>query len=86
MIQGLHKAIQKFILQEYPWIKGFELDTYYSGGFEYIGVFYYPETDKDGFFTVTEEFKEVEDLTKSLFKMMGFGLGYRFEGVEFIKK
>lgn len=83
MIQGLHKVIQKIILPKYPWIKGYNINSHYEDNHEYISVMYHPKPDESGFFSITEEFKEVEDLTKSLFKMLGFGPQYRFDGVGF---
>lgn len=83
MIQGLHKVIQKLILPQYPWIIGYEINSHFEDVSELIEVTYYPNSDKTGFFSITEEYIEVEDLTESLFKMLNFDRKFRFYGVRF---
>ena len=85
MIQGLHKIIERFILPQFPWITGYRIRVARENGLDFVLVIYYPESDEEGFF-VHEGFKEVEDLTYTVFKMMGFNQDTRFEGVRFMAK
>jgi len=86
MIQGLHKIIERFILPQFPWITGYRIRVARENGLDFVLVIYYPELDEEGAFIVDESFKEVEDLTYTVFKMMGFNQDTRFEGVRFMAK
>jgi hypothetical protein len=75
MISGFKKAIENFILPQFPWIMDYEVETPWINDDVIIRVVvsYYPELDEDGFFKVTPEFNEVEKQTKSVFDMMNDG-------------
>jgi hypothetical protein len=68
MDNGLSKIIKSLILPQFPWLQGFDIKIVGDRLYE---VIYYPKSSYLGVFTVTPEFKEVEDMTKSLFKMLG---------------
>ena len=68
MDNGLSKIIKSLILPQFPWLQGFDIKIV---GDRFYEVVYYPKSSYLGVFTVTPEFKEVEDMTKSLFKMLG---------------
>ena len=86
MIQGLHKIIEKFILPQFPWITGYRVRVAHENDRKFVLVKYYVKSDEEGSFIVDESFKEVEDLTVNVFKMMGFGLDTYLEGVLFHSK
>lgn len=86
MTQGLHKIIDKLILPQFPWITDYHIRVADENGRDFVLVIYYPNTDEDGSFEITDEFKQVEDLTRSVFKMMGFDRNTIFEGVRFETK
>lgn len=79
------------ILGQYPWIEDFEIKVYtFRPGmaskkiaYQDYEVIYNVHPDKDGAFTVTDEFAKVEDLTETLFKMIGPEHYQRFKGVKF---
>jgi len=68
MDNGLSKIIKSLIFPQFPWLQGFDIKIVGDRLYE---VTYYPKSSYLGVFTVTPEFKEVEDMTKSLFKMLG---------------
>jgi hypothetical protein len=68
MDNGLSKIIKSLILPQFPWLQGFDIKIVGDRLYE---VTYYPKSSYLGVFSVTPEFKEVEDMTKSLFKMLG---------------
>jgi hypothetical protein len=68
MDNGLSKIIKSLILPQFPWLQGFDIKIVGDRLYE---VIYYPKSSYLDVFTVTPEFKEVEDMTKSLFKMLG---------------
>jgi len=68
MDNGLSKIIKSLILPQFPWLQGFDIKIVGDRLYE---VTYYPKSSYLDVFTVTPEFKEVEDMTKSLFKMLG---------------
>lgn len=74
MISGFKKAIENFILPQFPWLTGFKVETPWidDDGIRVL-VSYYVELDDNGYFEVTPEFEKVEELTKSVFKMMNDG-------------
>lgn len=74
MISGFEKAIKTFILPQFPWLIGFNVETPWSedDGTRVV-VSYYPEVGDDGFFEVRPEFREVDELTKSVFNMLNDG-------------
>jgi len=83
MIQGLHKIIEKFILPQFPWIADYNIRVAHENGRKFVLIKYYVKSDEEGSFIVDESFKEVENLTVNVFKMMGFGLDTYLEGVLF---
>jgi hypothetical protein len=86
MIQGLHKIIEKLILPQFPWIADYNIRVAHENDRKFVLVKYYVKSDEEGSFIVDESFKEVEDLTLNVFKMMGFDLDTFFEGVQFHSK
>ena len=85
---SLDKIIQSMVLPQFPWIVDYEIlmERAEHMDRDYYRINYFIATN-DGTFTVTEDMKVVEELTKSLFKMVG--PDYRkqiFEGVEFYAK
>ena len=74
MISGLKKAIENFILPQFPWLMDFDVETPWmdEDGIRVL-VSYYPELNRGGYFTVTPEFEKVEELTKSIFDMLNDG-------------
>jgi hypothetical protein len=68
MDNGLSKIIKSLILPQFPWLQGFDIKIVGDRLYE---VTYYPKSSYLGVFTVTPEFKDVEDMTKSVFKMLG---------------
>jgi hypothetical protein len=89
MIDNLKYIIGKFVMPKYPEMEGYELmvsepNNYGIGTF--VSVIYHPKCDETGRFSVTKEFKDIEDLTKSSFKMLGLEPEYRFGGVSFKDK
>jgi hypothetical protein len=83
MVQGLHKIIEKFILPQFPWIADYNIRVAPENGRKFVLIKYYVKSDEEGSFIVDESFKEVEDFTLNVFKMMGFDLDTFFEGVQF---
>ena len=91
MVQGLHKIIQRFILPKFPWIDDYNIIVTDQSGFKFVLVTYYPKVEKKDFFDeegffVHKGFREAEDLTDTVFKMMGFDSNTIFEGVRFEAK
>lgn len=74
MIEALKKGVRNFILPMYPWIVDFDVIYITIAGPTYIRINYYT----DGPFEVTDEFNELETLTKSLFTMFGGGTEQKF--------
>ena len=74
MIIGFKKAIENFILPQFPWLMGFDVETPWmdEDGIRVL-VSYYPEVDDNGFFTINLEFEKVEELTNSIFSMLNDG-------------
>jgi len=68
MDNGLSKIIKSLILPQFPWLQGFDIKIVGDRLYE---VTYYPKSSYLGVFSVTPEFKDVEDMTKSVFKMLG---------------
>ena len=92
MKESLSKIIYKLILGKYPWIKDFEIKVHTFSpsifgpkkiGFETYEVIYNVTPDEDGTFTVNDELAKVEELTETLFKMIGPEHYQRFQGVKF---
>jgi hypothetical protein len=89
---SLDKIIQSMVLPQFPWIVDYEIlmERAEHMDRDYYRINYFVATDDldiDETFTVREDMKVVEELTKSLFKMVG--PDYRkqiFEGVEFYAK
>ena len=82
----LEKIIRRIILPKYPWIKDFDvrvIKEYPKGAQNFYSVYYYPETDEDGGFTVTDEFEHVESDTKNLYSVLGPTEYDWFSGVSF---
>lgn len=79
MVESLNKGIKNFILPMYPWIIDFDIIPIKISDI-YLKVNYYT----DGPFIVTDELKDIEDITASLFKMLGGSeKSYRLGGVDF---
>jgi hypothetical protein len=68
MQESLQRIIISLVLPQFPWLQGFDIKVTNDRFYE---VVYYPKSSYLGVFTVVPEFKEVEDMTKSLFKMLG---------------
>jgi hypothetical protein len=92
MKEGLNKIIRKIILPKYPSVKDYEIEVHtfrppIDGskkiGHERYWVKYFLTPDEDGSFTVTDDLKKIEDLTKTLFSVLGPKNYQNFEGVEF---
>jgi hypothetical protein len=88
----LDKLIRKLIIGKYPFIEDFEIkaDTFrpVMGKLKKIGVekyvvIYYVTPDEDGDITITEDFKEVAELTETCFNALGPEHYQRFDDVEF---
>ena len=91
MKEGLEKIIRKIILPKYPSIKDYEIEVntfrpYIGGGkkigYEVYRVNYFLAPDEDGTFTVTNDLPQIENLTETLFNMLG-PKNYQRLGVEF---
>ncbi len=89
---ALDKIIKKIVFPKYPSIKDCEIivHTYRPPigdgkkiGYERFRVNYFLTPDKDGTFTVTDDIKKIEDLTKTLFNMLGPKNYQSLDGVEF---
>lgn len=89
---SLEKIINKLVVSKYPWIKDFEIKVYRFSpsmngskkiGYETYEVIYNVNPDEDGTFTVTDELAKVEELTETLFKMIGPEHYQNFNGVKF---
>lgn len=97
MKNSLDKIIGSFILPKYPWIEDYDINvrtTGYEGG-AFIGkvivaedyiVKYYVKPDDDGDFTVTEEMNEAENLTHTLFRMIGPDKNQYLDEIVFLVK
>jgi hypothetical protein len=93
MKEALSKIIYRLILGKYPWIEDFDIKVHTFSlpsmggskkiGFETYEVIYNVTPDKDGTFTVNDELIKVEELTETLFKMIGPEHYQRFQGVKF---
>jgi hypothetical protein len=68
MDNGLSKIIKSLILPQFPWLQSFDVKIIDDRFYE---VVYYPKSSYLGVFTVVPEFKEVEDMTHSVFTMLG---------------
>ena len=88
----LDRLIKKLIIGKYLFIEDFEIkvDTFRPGlgGSKKIGsekyiVIYYVTPNEDGDFIVTDEFKEVAELTETCFSAIGPKEYQRFDDVEF---
>lgn len=74
MINALRKVIEKFILPQFPWVKSYRLEpTEWEDHIYGITVVYIPELDDDGLMTVSGGLAEIEELTETMFKMIGDG-------------
>jgi hypothetical protein len=73
------------VLPQFPWIVDYEIleERIEPMDRDYYRINYFIFTDEDGTFTVTKDMEEVEELTKSLFKMLGPDKNQIFEGVSF---
>lgn len=92
MKEALSKIIYKLILGKYPWIEDFDIKVHTFSpsmggskkiGFETYDVIYTVTSEEDGAFTVNDELGEVEELTETLFKMIGPEHYQRLQGVKF---
>lgn len=87
---SLEKIIKSIVLPQFPWIDDYEILDNEAAMFgtsrHYYRINYFIFPDKDGTFTVTEDMNEVEELTKSLFRMLGPERDEALEGVGFYTK
>ena len=91
MKESLEKIINRLLLPKYPWIKDFEIKVYTFSpvvsnskkiGFESYAVIYDVVPGEENIIT-RNEFMKVEELTETLFKMVGPEHYQNFKGVEF---
>ena len=68
MDESLQKIITSLVLPQFPWLQGFDVKLTNDRFYE---VVYYPKSSYLGVFTVVPEFKDVEEMTHSVFKMLG---------------
>jgi hypothetical protein len=91
MKDALDKLIKKLVLRKYPIIKDYEIKISTLKGlggskkiaFEKYTFVYLLSPDEDGNFTVNEDLVKIEELTETLFKMLGPKDYQKFSGVEF---
>jgi hypothetical protein len=92
MKESLDKLIKRLILRKYPFVEDYEIkvSTLKLGignpkkiTSETYTVAYTVTPDEDGTFTVTDDLRRIEELTETLFKMLGPMNYQRFGGVEF---
>ena len=80
MEEALSKVIRNYIMPKYPIIKDFELKFLSKGWVEQTSgvviIYYVQDENTPDYFTVTEDFAKIEDLTKTLFKMLNDGKHY----------
>lgn len=86
MKESLNKIIQTLILPQFPWVKDYEIYSSPENGYDDISIIYTPQTDEDGGFVITDDFKKLEKLTKDVFKKLGLGAKYRLYTVVFKSK
>jgi hypothetical protein len=70
---AVHKVIDNIILPKFPFIKDVKVEYGKLFGSKIIEVTYVIETYENKEFTVTENFAKIEELTNTLFKMLGLG-------------
>lgn len=68
---SLHKVIKSFILPKYDWIVDFKIRMHLNAPREEYTVTYYVEPDEEGMFSVRDEMNEVDNLTLTMFRMVG---------------
>ena len=92
MKEGLQKIIGRIMLPKYPFIKDYEISAVTFRppigdgkkiGYERYRVNYFLSPNEDGTFTVTDDLQKIEDLTKTLFEMLGPKNYQNLEGIEF---
>jgi hypothetical protein len=92
MKESLEKIIKKLLLRKYPIIEDFEIivDTFRPPigvgkkiGHERYRVNYFVTRDGDGTFERAEDMRNVEELTTTLFKLLGPAIYQKLEGVDF---
>lgn len=86
---GLDKVINRFVVRKYPWIKDYQIVASYDAPNEYYEVRYivsdnWKKNDKEDLFL--EDLREVENLTETLFKTLGFETNQKFQGVDFLEE
>jgi len=81
---SLSKVIESLVLPKYPWIDSYRISLY--DNMEKYSVKYYVKPEDDGMFTVTEEMNKVEELTYTLFMMLGPDKGQFLNEVIFLIK
>lgn len=79
---SLHKVIKSLILKKYDWIVDYRIEFYFDS-LEKYSIIYYVNPDENGTLTVTEEVKEVDELTNTLFRMLGPRSTQILDSVEF---
>ena len=74
MIESFKKQIKNYILPQFPWVRGFDVDTpWEDDGITRVIVGYFPEVSEDNTFVVTMDFDRIEEMTKSVFNMLNDG-------------
>jgi hypothetical protein len=68
---SLSKIIGTFVLEKYTWIEEFTVDVVWDPPFEKFRVTYYVRPEDNNTFTVNEEMNKVDELTLTLFRMLG---------------
>lgn len=83
---SLSKVIESLVLPKYPWIDSYHYRISLYDDMEKYSVKYYVKPEDDGTFTVTEEMSKVEELTYTLFMMLGPDKGQFLNEVIFLIK
>jgi hypothetical protein len=85
MKDALNKLIKKLVLPKHPWIKDYEIleDVVSLKRQKYYRVNYFVTRDGDGTFERAEDMRNVEEITTTLFKLLGPAIYQKLEGVDF---
>ena len=86
MLDYFKRTIDRLILPQFPIIKSYKMVDKESKDKEYSGfaVMYYINTDYNGF--LTNELKEIIELTRSCYRMSGIDDQYVLAGIGIISK
>jgi hypothetical protein len=85
MKDALNKLIKKLVLPKHPWINDYEIleDAVSLKSQKYYRVNYFVTRDGDGTFERAEDMRNVEEITTTLFKLLGPAIYQKLEGVDF---